>query len=676
MKRLNFLIISLFCAFSLFSQNNGKIVPISFVDNDTIYLRFSVQDNLVFKDILNYGFKIERFENSLDNISSKQTFFLAPAKDVIQSEKYNNDEKFKEIKELIQDFITMSPNDEGFEMLYAILMLSSVTDKDYLNGLGLIFYDTSFEKNKNYLYRISINSNKEEFKKYTTTFEVNTTKNDVNPSFESLEYEARIKTEEVFLQWNTTEISSSYSSYWVEKSLDSINYETLNSAPLFLVKSQYETDKTKANFVDTAVTEGMMYYYRIRGVNHFAEKGETSNVVKVFVKRSLKGIVKIDTIYALKNNRILKGEYSAIDNIDSQNLSHFIVLRSDSLKEGYKILKSSNLKSNNEFEFHVTSPLLTGERYYYKVAAISVDGDTSMSFHYYYYTLDQEPPNVPVGLEGTIDDKGIVHLKWNNNTDEPLKGYRVFWANSIREEFVETTHDFVKDTIFTDTVSLKTLTSEVYYTISAVDLNFNNSKRCEPIKLLKPDTIPPVKCNINYIKVTQKGVVVKWINSSSEDVSLNHLVRKEFETNKIDTIFSWSDTSSTFLDQFLDIGKTYTYHISTLDDQSNVSNSKRVNVINETGVRPSISDLSNTIDRENKTIKLNWSQDNTLVYSYKIYRSKNEGRFILYKTFEPNDSNEYIDENLSINNTYSYKIKVVYNNGINSPFSETIIVKF
>ena len=52
-----------------------------------------------------------------------------------------------------------------------------------------------------------------------------------------------------------------------------------------------------------------------------------------------------------------------------------------------------------------------------------------------------------------------------------------FWANSLREEFVESTTHFVENTTYSDTISLRNLSSEIYYQIRAVDLNYNNSKK-------------------------------------------------------------------------------------------------------------------------------------------------------------------------------------------------------
>jgi len=86
--------------------------------------------------------------------------------------------------------------------------------------------------------------------------------------------------------------------------------------------------------------------------------------------------------------------------------------------------------------------------------------------------------------------------------------------------------------------------------------------------------------------------------------------------------------------------------------------------------------LSSSVNRESKSITLIWEQDNSEVYSYKIYRAKNDSKYRLYKTLKVPEINEFVDKALYINNVYHYKVKVVYKSGINSKFSKEIDVTY
>jgi len=673
-KQLLFLSLLLFNLVS-FSQNEDKVAVMSFVKEDTIVLRFGASNSTLFREGLLKGYKIERFEGNIENTTTKTEVIVPSSKEILKSYKNSDNERLKEISSLINDYIeaeNIDPKNDNF--MFAMLLLSSSLDADFMNMLGLIYLDTDFDRKTKYVYRVSINNGEKLTNLNSMVVNVNPKKIDKNIDFESLEFESRIKRKNVYLKWDVTALEKNYAGYWIEKSLDSVNFKAINTTPYQFLKSQYEKDKTHADILDTAVVEGGTYFYRIRGINHFAENGGYSNIVKVYVRKSLKGEVRIDSVYANKFDRIVDGSYLSFEAKDDDQLSKFIVARSDSMAFGYEVIDVPNLKSGSDFEFIIPSPLETGERYYYKVAAISVDNDTVYSFHTYFFTLDQEPPSVPTGLKGTIDEKGVVSVVWTKNPENDIRGYRVFWANALNEEFIESTTHFVEGTNYSDTISLRNLTSEIYYQIRAVDLNYNNSQPCEPIKLMKPDTTPPVPCIFTKYKVSLEGVYFAWNNSSSIDVENNVLMRENSKTHIIDTLMQWADTISFYQDQTGIPGQTYIYSIITNDEKPNYASSDPLPIIYETGTRLPVKNLQSEVNREEKQIKLTWEQDLSDVYSIKIYRSKGDEAFRLFKTLTKLEVNEFLDSNLYINNVYHYKIKVVYKSGVNSAFSDVIDV--
>ncbi|MFK8046063.1 MAG: hypothetical protein AB8B72_11255 [Crocinitomicaceae bacterium] len=659
-----------------YAQTNGRVVAKSFVEEETIILRFGTSNSALFRQGLENGYKIERFENSIDNESSRKEIIIESSQEFIKAHQKSEDERYENIISIIKDYIKSDGlDDKSEEFMFAVLLLSSSVDADFLNALGLIYRDVDYQNNTKYVYRVSINNNDPITDQNAMILKVNPKKIDKNIDFETLRFECRMKLKNVYLTWNATDLEENYAGYWIEKSKDGENFETINDIPYQFFKSQYEKEKVLADYLDTAVTEGETYFYRIRGINHFAEKGGVSNIVEVYVPKSLKGDVRIDTVVAEKFDRIITGKYLSFGAKDDMQLEKFIVFRSDSMAFGYQPLMVPNdTEVGSEFKFTVQSPLETGDRYYYKVAAISEDKDTVFSFHEYFFTLDQEPPSIPTGLKGEIDDYGIVSLNWSQNPENDIKGYRVFWSNTLKEEFVEATTKFVKGTNYVDTVSLRNLTSEIYYQIRAVDLNYNNSRSCSPVKLIKPDTIPPVPCIFRKYQVNKTGVSLEWHNSSSADVACNFLIRENHNLMTLDTLTKWSDTLSYFFDKTGVPGSVYTYKISTFDNKPNVSTSVPLSVNYETGTRLGVKNLLSIVDRVEKQIELSWEQDLTNVYSFKIYRAKNDGRYILYKTISQPEENNFIDEKLNINNVYHYKIKTVFNSGVNSLFSEELNV--
>lgn len=666
----------LLCSQFIFGQNETNLVSKSFVKKDTIFLRFGAPTPQLLIDGLNNGYKVERFIGSdTTDIDSKTESIIPSAQSILDQFEASGNERKIDIFNIITSFINSDPNDlEAQQMLLVLLSLSSSVDKDFLTALGLLYVDSSIDKNKIYTYRISINYNESDTN--ATIITVNANEKDESPDFKTLTYEKRIKFKAVYLRWEAKELNNSYAGYWIERSIDGKHFTKLTETPLQFFTSSQEPNKTHIDFVDQEVTTGETYFYKVRAINHFAQLGGESNIIKVYIHNNLKGDVRIDTVFADGFNRTISGYYNSEFSKDKDLVKEFLVYRSDSMFFGYKQVKVDNQLELPNFKFNVPSPIETGERYYYKVGAVSADNDTVYSFHSYFFTYDQKPPEIPTGLKGTINENGILDLNWDENPDKDIRGFRVFKANALNEEFVEVTTDLVVGLKFNDTLPLNTLTSEIYYKIRAVDLNWNNSPLCEPVKILKPDTIPPVPCSFKRYKVNKTGVLLSWNNSSSTDVDTNILIRTNFTTKMSEIIYKWSDTTAVYEDTTTVVGTTYIYHISTSDEQPNTTISDKVSINYETGIRPAVTDFKSEVNRENKTIILTWSQDNTNIYSCKIYRSKGDSKFRLHKTIAKPENNEFTDTNLYINNTYKYKIKVVYSNGINSKFSKVIEVNF
>jgi fibronectin type 3 domain-containing protein len=360
-------------------------------------------------------------------------------------------------------------------------------------------------------------------------------------------------------------------------------------------------------------------------------------------------------------------------NSDVGNLKEFALYRSDSLTFGYQKVQVV-APVRNAFAFNVSSELLNGDRQYYMVAAVSQDSDTTWSYPWYFFTLDQKPPERPIGLVGEIGDSGVVFLRWKPNSERDIRGYRVFMANDLKEEFVEVTAEFVDDTTFYDTLSLRNLSSEVYYKIAAVDRNYNNSDYSDWILLLKPDTIPPVPAVFKSYVVSDTGIVLTWVNSTSDDLQFNKLVRFSWDGG-VDTLLRWEhDSCIRFVDSIGLVPGQMRYAILTCDEVPNIRQSHELYVQYELGYRKIQAIINAEVDREKKLILLTWQNEKDDIYSIDVYRSINTGPFkqigSIFEKFEFG----FEDIDLRINNSYTYKIRVTYQSGISSKMSSPLTV--
>lgn len=655
MKRV--LVILIFCSASAFCQD--KIVLKTFVKEEGfVQLRWAPTDAEIFKKGLLDGYIITR------------TGPDGEKKIEIGSVEDRQDELSKiadpEAKDILEYTIAVTKsNDEAMlKQSYGMLVLAASANKSVSKVIG-VYYEDKGIPSGNYSYSVSLKKGEEKSKEV----KINAKRLDKNPDCSELTGSSRIDLKEAYIEWEAAELNSNYGGYFVYKSEDNKTFNQYNETPLFHFTSEYEPDKTVINVVDTNVQEGKTYYYKVLPYNHFGDPGIESNIVEVYIQKRLTGYCVIDTVESSELNRKLTGFY---EGAEDEEIAEFIFMRSDKIDGVYAELdRAAGIEKT--FTFNHTTDKSSGDRHYFKVAAVSPDGDTAYSYPYYHFSLDQEPPGIPENLEGIVDSNGVAKITWTAPEDNDLLGYRVFRSNTLKEEFVEKTTELKLETTYYDTLDLHNLTSEVYYYVRAVDQNYNNGENTEAILLLKPDTIPPVPSAFKEFKVKETGVYLKWANSSSSDLAEQHLIR-EYQ-NRRDTVLSFLNETDTMLDMSGRLGLTYQYYLEASDRSGNVARSKSLNITYEIGYRPGPKIEKAEADLDEKQILLAWETIMEPIYSIQIYRAKNDGKFRLHKTLRENVS-QFEDDELLINNEYHYKIKITYDSGISSKMSEVVTVMF
>lgn len=639
----------------LFAQEK-PIALKHFVKQEKILIRWAVGDPDLFVLGLKNGYVLEKTMGE-----QKQTIVIPPFSERVSEFKASADSIHLGYLELINSLITeASLSPELKKMTVTILLLGSSADIKLANYCGLFYSDLNDGRHVSY----SVSIPKTDFQSNPILCKGDELSE--NAVMTTLSARSQAKRKQVYLSWEAKTLQKNYGAYWIEKSADSITFTNVNTYPYHFLKSADEPNKTNCDYADTSVTEGDTWYYRITGINYFGENGKSTQIVKVYVPHSVYGEVHIDSVTVQDKERTLHAQF--VSEKTQNKIEKFVLFRSDSLAENYAVVSEIPFTSK-PFQMTSAVSVTSGDRYYYKIAAIGFDADTLYSFPYYFFTLDQIPPMTPIGLNGTVNDVGIVNLQWTLNPENDIRGYRIYRSNSLLEEFVEITNEFARDGTFSDTINLRNLTPEIYYRISAVDLNYNNSKLSAPVLILKPDTIAPVQAIINDYLVTANGLEIKWINSSSKDIQKSYLIRSK--NNQTDTVFYWTDLITNFTDTSCENGSAYSYSILVKDKSNNYSVSPAIQINYETGVRTGVTDIQAVADREKKQVRLSWKLPDEPIYSIQIYRAVNEGEFALYKTLRGPDFASFIDTNVSINNTYHYKIKLVLKSGISSRFSKT-----
>jgi uncharacterized protein len=533
---------------------------------------------------------------------------------------------------------------------------------------GLFFNDVTAVKGSRYIYKIKLAVDTEK----TQAFEPGVIVVDANETpplkaFDDLRADFRNKT--VTLSWPTFTHKGIYGAYIIEKSTDGKTFKSITDLPYI---SMSESALDEAHFVDSLENNGSTFSYRVKGISPFGEQGPPSNVVKGVGKDDMTGLISIGKI--VLDNKTLKVKWDFPESYENKIIG-FKISKANKADGAYvDITKKALPKKTREFSFDALAAST-----YFQVKAVDKEGkEVSVSFPYFYHVEDNTPPAVPSNLTGTINEKGIVTLSWQLNKDADIQGYRLFSSHSLKNEFVEITTRILSTQQFTDTVNLKLLNKQIYYKIVAVDQNYNTSDYSKPLSVSIPDIIAPVAPVFTKVKVNGAAIDVEWVLSSSNDVIKYTLVR----SSKVDTakllIQSWKKEKGLFENKFSDtnvsLGGTYRYQLTASDSAGNKATVLSKEILYETGIRKDVTEFSATINRDDKTIQLNWAYDTPVKKSI-IYRRKNDQSFSLYQSLE-GTVNEFSDGLIIINNTYSYKIQLELDNGVKTELSKELKVPF
>jgi uncharacterized protein len=533
---------------------------------------------------------------------------------------------------------------------------------------GLFFKDITAIKGSRYIYKIKLAAAAEKIQ----AIEPGVIVVDVNESpplkaFNDLRADFKNKT--VTLSWPTFTHKGVYGAYIIEKSTDGKTFKSITDLPYI---SMSESALDEAHFVDSLENNGSTFSYRVKGISPFGEQGPPSNVVSGIGKDDMTGLISIDKI-ALENKAV-KLKWNFPVSYESK-IDGFKISKANKADGAYAdITKKVLPKKTREFSFDALPASA-----YFLVKAVDKEGkEVSVSFPYFHHVEDNTPPAVPSNLTGTINEKGVVTLSWQLNKDADIQGYRLFSSHNLKNEFVEITTTILTTPKFIDTVSLQLLNKHIYYKIVAVDQNYNASDYSKPVAVPIPDIIAPVPPVFTKAKVNGTAIDLEWILSSSNDVARYTLSR----TSKVDTtkllIQSWKKEKGLFGNKFSDtkvsLGGTYRYQLTAYDSTGNKATALSKEVVFETGLRKEVTEFSAAINRDSKTIQLRWAYDSP-AKKVNIYRRKNEQLFSLYQSL-PGDVKEFLDELITISNTYSYKIQLELDNGIKTELSKELKVPF
>ncbi|MEM8584649.1 MAG: hypothetical protein AAGF87_10285 [Bacteroidota bacterium] len=597
---------------------------------------------------------------------------------------YSEDLINPEVPDELQDRMAYLQSVEEYR--FGLSLFSADQFYEVALAAGLAFIDEGIENGKIYIYEVQINGVILEDGDIYPNVKVSSDARTVLPPPPELKGEWAEKTVE--LSWDQSASSFFYSSYDIERSVGSGPWEQVNELPIVFFDAEDLTNQD-VYYVDTLANNEEEHRYRLRGRSYFGVDGLFGDEI---IGRGKPGPIPHTPVIT---NLIQIGE-------NALRIEWSFPFEASDLIKGFKIYRSTLSSQLGE----LISPWITDvsqrsfvdpgpkSNRFYTVIAVDQNNYEIHSLARLISLEDDMPPSPPVGLSGSMDSTGVVHLSWNPNSEPDHQGYRIYIANQEEGYFIQITPDAIAETNYEHQATMETLSEAVYFKIKAIDYYGNYSDFSEVVRVKRPDNNPPVAPRILEIEGRGAGVFLSWAPSPSRDIVNVTLQRRPQDENTQGWLDVWEDGTSagsfitsgdSFLDENTQIGRTYLYRIMAIDDSGlqNVSPSSTATRI-DSGRRGEVRNFR-AVRQLDGSVQLYFSFDYPAEASlFQVFRSIEEEPMRTYLQLDPGDdrlirnSSDYFqikDSQISNGKQVRYQLLVRFPDGGFSNLAETILLE-
>ncbi|HQV75912.1 MAG: hypothetical protein KBA60_08310 [Flavobacteriales bacterium] len=535
-------------------------------------------------------------------------------------------------------------------------------------GSALGMEDATVQPGHRYLYRVWSDVKPDVVRMDTAYLVVSTSKPQQIPKPIITEVVERDKV--IVLNWPRTAHEHYFTAYDIERSDDGgKSFHKLNEQPyIHFTNPDLPQRKDLITYTDSVPQQYKSYQYRLIGHTPFGIEGPPSDAVKGMARDRTgpPAPVNVKAIEKKAGEIALSWEYPP----DVKDLRGFHVVRGGEVSTPNTALTKEMLPAKAR-SFTDRSPELHKHNYY-MVVAVDTAGNPGVSLSALGDVLDSIPPAAPTGITGRIDTSGVVTLKWRLGKEPDLFGYYVYFRNQKDHIEARVNGQPLRDTVFTDTISMHTLTEHIYYRVVAIDMNENQSARGELIELQRPDVRPPNTPVFTDYRVSKQGIWMKWAPSSSEDVVAHLLLRRANSRAKWDTlkVFDVGSKLREYLDPDQGKGKIFEYAIIAKDDVGLFSKRERGFRLRMMSLdRPAaVRDLQAKADAQRKQLQLSWSYEGPSDAWFIVMRSGPNGKYASLCSL-PAETRQWTDPTAKPDVTYKYMVQVRAADGATSDYA-------
>lgn len=669
---------------SLFGQSqkeNEELQPeikvLGRYHNNEIRLRWACNTPLAWKRTNTYGFTIERYttvrngvrlENPEKKLLTPSPIKAAPLQEwetLVENDNYGAiiaqalyGEGFEVTGNEDEDALGSIVNQVAeIEQRFSFSLFAADMNFYAAQKAGWGFIDKDIHPNEEYFYKVKSAVPSEIMLIKEGLLLVKTNQSEDLPQPYGLF--AKGENKRIRISWEYQALKDTYTSYIIERSENGQKFDRLGDEPYINLNDNGNNPNLNNSFTDTIPSNNKDFWYRVKGVTPFGEESPASKAIKAQGVDEQKETPRISSYTLDEQGGVqLNWEFPAKA---EKNIQSFELNRASKATGPYQVVESAIDPKIRSTQYDNLDP-----SNYFTISAIGKDESVKTSLVKFVQTIDSIPPSIPVEIVGTVDTLGVVNLKWKKNPERDMLGYRVFRGNTQKEEFSQLTVSPTPNNTFVDTIQIKSLNKYVYYKIVAVDKRHNMSDYSEIAIVEKPDVIPPTSPVIKSYEVTEEGIRLSWIPSSSEDVMTHQVFRKNISTNESTwkQVFITKD-QTTFLDKNVESKNKYRYTLISEDDsqlQSVPSSPVTIVMRGMESKNKEIRLFQAVPDRNNQLILVNWKKMSNNASEILLYKNKKGEQPKLLRQFMPSIEG-FKDHHVNPNSIYEYHLSVLLKDG-------------
>jgi len=628
-------------------------------DKSTIKLRWAPVSPKAWLDGRNHGYSVERYTVMANNKwqADPVKIILNPDLKVAPLPGWEEHALGSDYAAVIaqafygEDFeLSTRTNDVGsiinrsseLEQRFATSVFMAEYDYRAAELAGWAFTDNTIKENEKYLYRVILNRPVRQEGDTAAVFIGFADREDLPAP---MELRAKWGDKSVMLTWNYELRSREYHSYHVERKTGANGkFERITDLPVTLLN----VDMQDALYIDTLQNNEIEYAYRIIGLTSFDEESPASDVVSGHGEKQASCIPQIYAgEFTSENSAEIYWEFKCdeIELVDKLQL-----VKSEKIDGEYTLHTDLVDKQNKQLQIQIEEPVA-----YLKLLAVNKNNTHTESYPFRLQKTDSIPPAVPSGLEVTIDSLGVAHLEWKANEESDLQGYRILRSFADKNEKSVLTPRFIKESHYTDTLSLNLMNEKVYYSLTALDIRYNESVACEEVVAVKPNNRTLFTPFFSKHEVTEGKIELEWTVDPSDNSLIYTLERKAENAVHAKTLYTVGNSVNHYTDE-PDATGTYEYRIWVKDKQGKISVTPVALelYIRTGGNNNKVSGFNAYVNGKDGYIELSWKKHPAALL-YRIYKAEGDRPAALWKEAGPED-NRIVDERVSPDTKYTYTI--------------------